>query len=363
MTWWGWFDADPFLVHLSSDGWVEIRVGDREIHRSRLLFLDGNAANPEQESEAIRLLPGATQGPARDPWSWVNERGRGQIILTRGVTIACRLHRRLPKGSSLSGGDSDQSQRHPLAGFWLSIAASIHTPLTIESLSSLSGYSYPTCHEWVRTNVGRGFLRDAGGEGRQRRYRPTVQALQVWWKDLATWWPSWRTPQWPLRHGRVEVVYARFEHRLPSQRIGSTDWPNQDPLAGMLWATGADHLSALGELVQTYDTDVWCTQRAWQQAIREIGRDLKAPKEDAAWSGTRLTLMPDNHPLLRLLWFSAGVVHPSVTTQTELWNRLQRRDGLLLGLPLLDAIASEDARVVERGQQLLSVFSQTLDAP
>ena len=57
-----------------------------------------------------------------------------------------------------------------------------------------------------------------------------------------------------------------------------------------------------------------------------------------------MTLVDDQHPLMRLLWFSAGAIHPACESARELLVNRERRPGLLAGLPLLDAKESGDAR-------------------
>lgn len=355
MPWYGWYDADPLTVRLGENGLVEVFMGDQRLHGQHLQLVH----KPRQpEPGALALFPGAEIAPPNARYSWVNERGRGIILITDGATIVCPLHRKS------RGMDAHDVQRHPLAGFWLSIAASSHAEVTIETLASLSGYSYPTCHAWVRDNLRRGMLRESGHSGRQRLYEPTQQALSHWWRDIEQCWDDWRTPSWPKRHGPGRSLFVRFSERLPSLCIGKDraterGWPSQAVSAGWLWATGADYLAARGQLIQNHDTDVWCSTSIWKQ-LETTSTPLKEPPAGDTWNGVRVTLVEAEHPLMRLLWFNAGEIHPACENARELLLNRERKPGLLAGLPLLDAKRSGDARVAGRALEALATFTHTL---
>jgi hypothetical protein len=360
MAWHGWYDAEPLKVHIEQDGSVRIFMGDLCLHSRQLRpELVSSQPSPGQSSpEALLLLPGAETAPPDARCSWVNERGRGIILITDGTIVVCQL-----RGRS-RGSDTNAAQRHPLAGFWLSIAASIHEDVTIETLGCLSGYSYPTCHAWVRESLRRGTLRESSHAGRQRILKPTQQALPLWWKDIERCWGDWRTPAWPKRHGPGRVQFARFAERLPSlcvdkDRASPRGWPSQAASAGWLWATGADHLAARGDLIQTHDSDVWCSASAWTPLVSKATLLTPPPASDA-WQGTRVTLVDEAHPLMRQLWFSAGATHPACEAERDLLQSRERRPGLLAGLPLLDAVGSGDARVAASGQAALAAFTGQL---
>ena len=355
MSWHGWYDAEPLSVRLGEGGLVEVFIGD-QLLQSRHLQPVYDSSHPGPDT--LLLLPGAEIAPPNARYSWVNERGRGIILITDGATIVCPLRRKA------RGANANEVQRHPLAGFWLSIAASCHAEVTIETLASLSGYSYPTCHAWVRDCLQRGTLRESGHAGRQRIHELTQQALSLWWRDIESCWGDWRTPSWPKRHGRGRSVFARFSERLPSLCVGKAraterGWPSQSVSAGWLWATGADHLAARGNLIQNHDTDVWCSTSAWKP-LETTSTPLKEPPEGGTWNGVRVTLVEAAHPLMRLLWFTAGAIHPACESSRELLLNRERKPGLLVGLPLLDAQGSGDARVAGRAQEALTTFTDTL---
>ncbi|GDY15099.1 hypothetical protein LBMAG53_39770 [Planctomycetota bacterium] len=353
----GWYDAEPFVVQVQANGQVDVRLGDRIIHQTRLVPTE----RVEEAGEGrLLLLPGRERAPNHAPWSWVNARGRGQLVVVNGAAIVCQLRRRLPESSRPDGPATEEPQ-HPLAGFWLSVAASLDGPSTIASLASLSGYSYPTVHAWTLNEGLAGRLLGVR-RGREMEYQPAPGALVAWWGALARWWPSMRSPRWPKRHGPVEVVWARSPRRLPTLTIGraATDqrWGKPGSLDGRVWATGGDHLAALGSLVQAYDSDVWVGRSAWAVLASEA-KVLAEPPATERWPGIRVTIFADDHPLMRMLWFAAGGVHPAALADASRKSELPRLPGLLPGLPLLDAIESPDARVAERGAEMLNNLAKT----
>ncbi len=356
MKWQGWFEAEPFVVHLDAGGNVIVRLGDRVVRQAHLQV----CTRPDEAGEGkLLVLAKGGRAPSDSPWSWVNERGRGQVLLLDEAAIACQLHRRLaePPSSVPTRG----RERHPQAAFWLRLAATQHAPCSVASLVALTGYSYPTVHEWMRRERATGHLM-VEQRGRAFDLQPKPATLMAWWEGTARWWPRLRTTSWPRRHGPVEVVWARMRRRLPLVAVGragaDSQWNEQRFHEGWAWATGGDHLAALGMLVQTHDSDAGVARSAWNDLASEA-RMVAAPQTSDHWPGTRVTLFSDDHPLLRLLWFSAGAVHPACKPADELWSRLQRLPGLLPGLPLLDAIASSDARVVERGQEALAALTKS----
>ena len=73
-----------------------------------------------------------------------------------------------------------------------------------------------------------------------------------------------------------------------------------------------------------------------------------------------MTLVEAEHPLMRLVWFTAGALHPACEDARTLLLNRERKPGLLAGLPLLDAKGSGDARVAGRAQEALATFIDTL---
>lgn len=359
-----WHNADPFFVAIDDGGGVEIRLGEE--------LVGSHALKPvsrfdEAGSDRLLRLRGSATAPSQSPWSWVNERGRGQIVVVENERVlACHLRGRLPRSPLAARPAENPHRRHPMAGFWLSLAMTVHRPVSLASLVALSGYSYPTIHEWTKRESLAGRLTATQGRGRGQVLDVLPRAQAAWWATIKAWWPVWRSEKWPKRHGAGEVYWGRARSRLPSMLVGKhqadTRWTGTADGDGWIYATGADHLAVSGALIQPYDSDVWIGRSAWN-AIKEQVRMVDAPKGDDRWPATRFTVVDDDHPLMRLAWFAAGSIHPHGTDDVQaLLETLERLSGLFAGLPLLDAIHHPDARVVECGHDKLARFEQELNA-
>jgi hypothetical protein len=202
-----------------------------------------------------------------------------------------------------------------------------------------------------------------GFAGRTQQYTVLPKGRGAWWHEIALWWPQWRQPRWPKLHGPATVHWARWPNRLPEYPIGPvTAVPLPPEPSTWVWATGADHLAALGRLIQPFDSDAWMSSSAWE-ALRGEAKTLNAPRDGHDWPGTRVSVIDDDHPLTRMLFARAGARHPAWPAAGLSLPHAQRTAILLDGLPLLDAIAAPDARVNEQGQAALTEFTARVLAP
>ncbi len=363
MPWHGWFDADPFWVYLDADGSVQVHLGDVVVHRSRLHpTTNANETTATQPATSILLLPGNDRLPPFASRSWVNARGRGQLVLPGHQVFHCRMNGRARSSPFAAKKSSAHGGRHPKAGLWLALAADLAGDFDLRLLQLLTGYSYPSVRTWVRHAVMLGQIW-VGFAGRTQLYTTQSQGRIAWWKETMDWWPQWRHPRWPQLHGPATVQWAKWSTRLPEHVIGQeTTAPLAADPATWVWATGADHVAALGRLIQPFDSDVWMSRSAWE-ARRGEARILSAPRDERAWPGTRVSVMADGHPLVRLLCARAGVRHPAWLAEAPPLPSVQARPALLDGLPLLDAISSHDARVAEQGQAALANLTAKALAP
>lgn len=217
----------------------------------------------------------------------------------------------------------------------------------------LTGYSYPTVRGWARGEGLQGHLTTVQA-GRTQRFTATMKGRQAWWRMVQVWWPTWRRRRWPRPHGPATVHWARWSRRLPEHTVGSgASAPADGKPETWIWATGADHLAACGRLLQTYDGDVWMSASAWRE-WKDQAKIVAPPSEARDWPGTRVSVAEDDDPLVRLLCARAGMAHPS-WQGSPLPPLAHQRTPLLDGLPLLDALAATDARVVEQGQAALAI--------
>jgi hypothetical protein len=356
----GWFEADPFWVHLTEDGTLRVLLGDVAVYRERMRVTTYQGA--EQSPSDLVVLPGNNRLPPFSNRSWINQRGLGQIVRVGKHCVFCRLNGRMRSAPMLAEASGPQpgQHRHPKAAFWLWLAAdAAGADMDLGLLQELTGYSYPTVRTWARNEATLGHLQ-AGKSGRTQQFTVTRSGRAAWWREIQTWWPTWRSERWPRLHGPGNVSWARWSRRLPEHAIGvrSSAPPPAQP-ESWIWATGADHVAAMGRLVQTYDSDVWMSQSAWN-AWKDDAKPQPAPVNAQSWNGTRVSVMDDDAPLARLLCARAGIAHPAF--RQEVQPRFEDSRTLLLeGLPLLDTLTASDARVVAQGQDLLAdLFKKAL---
>ena len=336
----GEYDAFPLRLHLNEDGVLTAFLEGKKVFSGSVRV----SADPDvvNDPNGLLSLPGATKAPASTVYSWLNEAGKGQIVIVGDEVLVCPIRRRLPSQKA------SEKPKHPMAGFWLSITASMLPVVTIRGLEELSGYSYPTCLAWVKTQSELGTLDEQAPDGREQQFQATGNGLRSWWEDLRKWWPQWRGDKWPKRHGRPVVHYVRAKRKLPLRELG-------EPLSAIqkwcpdIWATGADHLRRHGSLVQNQDCDAWCGESSWEQ-LGELVQEFEPPRGDPEWNGQRISVMVDDHPLIRLLRHGAG-------------DRGLRKlsQGLLEGLPLIDAAEYSDARVRQVALESINRFEKHLD--
>ena len=358
MSWSGWYDADPFWVHLAKDGRVRVILGAKEICQERLKVGAVSECSDEiQKPTTLTVLPGNDRLPPFSPHSWINQRGRGQLVLPARRFVFCRLNGRIPGPPDATEGEqaTGKRRRHPKAGFWLGLAADLAESFDLEILQVLTGYSYPTVREWARREATLGHVQ-IGFAGRTQRFTVSVAGRYAWWRDVRQWWPHWRRPRWPKQHGPAAVHWARWTQRLPEHIVqgpqpGAPARPTGP--AEWVWATGADHLTAIGRLIQAFDSDVWMSASAWE-VRRQDARVSPAPSDERAGSGTRVSVIDDDHPLMRMLCARIGTPHPQWLEPQPAIPAVRRAATLLDGLPLLDAVASADARVAEQGRAALA---------
>lgn len=356
----GWFEADPFWVHLAEDGTLRVLLGDCVVYQEGLRLTADHGA--QRSPTELVVLPGNDRLPPFTNRSWINQRGLGQIVRVGKHCVFCRLNGRMRSPPPLlADGSATQpgSKRHPKAAFWLWLAADMaDTDIDLSQLQTLTGYSYPTVRTWARNEATLGHLQ-AGKSGRTQHFTVTRAGRAAWWREIKAWWPTWRSARWPKLHGPADVHWARWNRRLPEHAIGvrsSAKLP-ASPEA-WIWATGADHVATTGRLVQTYDSDVWMSQSAWE-AWKGEAKLQPVPVNPQSWSGTRVSVMDNDAPLARLLCARAGIAHPAC--QQVPWPRFAgKRTPLLDGLPLLDTLTASDARVVEQGQAALADHSEKI---
>lgn len=358
----GWFEADPFWVHVSAEGILRVLLGDAEVYRQRFQLSTDRDDVPATD-HGLLVLPGNERLPPFSPRSWINRRGMGQIVSPGQPFVFCRLNgrMRLPPNQVAEPGASMPSGRHPKAAFWLALAADLASAeVELNTLQLLTGYSYPSTRAWARAETTRGHL-EISQSGRTQRFTVTKKGREAWWQEIQAWWPTWRQARWPKLHGPAAVSWARWTRRLPEYAVGPSPGHGLDSRPDTwIWATGADHLTLTGRLIQVYDSDVWMSASAWM-AWKDQATLLTPPSDARAWPGTRVSVFADDDPLARLLCARAGIVHPS-------WQhagpQLATRQGppLLDGLPLLDALAASDARVIEQGRAALSTMNEKAKA-
>ena len=358
MSWHGWYNADPFWVYLTKEGQVRVILGAEEIYHDRLKVREVSPSASETQNRAtLTVLPGNDRLPPFSQHSWINQRGRGQLVLPGRRFVFCRLNGRIPGPPDPTEGEQATSKRsrHPKAGLWLGLAADLAESFDLEILQVLTGYSYPTVREWARRETTLGHMQISFA-GRTQQFEVSVAGRHSWWRDARQWWPHWRRPRWPKQHGPAAVHWARWTQRLPEHivrgpQLGAPARPT-DP-AEWVWATGADHLTAIGKLIQAFDSDVWMSASAWELR-RQDARINPAPRDEGVGSGTRVSVIADGHPVMRMLCARIGTHHPEWSEPQPAIPAARRAATLLDGLPLLDAVTSADARVAEQGRATLA---------
>jgi hypothetical protein len=342
----GWFEADPFWVHLAADGSLRVLLGDCVVHQDRLRITAELEA--DHAPTDLLVLPGNERLPPFSNRSWINQRGMGQILRIGKHCVFCRLNGRMRSPPETAERQAAAPSRHPKASFWLWLAADLaDTEMDLAQLQDLTGYSYPSVRAWARNEALLGHLH-TGKSGRTQQFTVTRSGRQAWWREIQAWWPTWRTARWPKLHGPATVHWARWGRRLPEHGLGiAASVPPPAKPEENIWATGADHLTAMGRLVQTYDSDVWMSLSAWE-AWKGDAKQLPTPNDREHWSGTRVSVFADDSTLARLLRARLAIK--------------EQRTPLLDGLPLLDAHTSSDARVVEQAKAALADHAQKVFA-